>query len=101
MVCLVFRSHSWIHLGLSTAQGSFLRGSTQMVARNPCVRSRNSPKTAPMGHYVNFQVYNNNINDPKDYGGEDICNHCGIEEKNKTLLLFFLLLSVVILLGTK
>lgn len=39
-------------------------------------------KESPYGALcVNFQVCNNNINDPKDCGVEDICNHCGIEEK--------------------
>lgn len=42
-----------------------------------------------MGCYMLLpRVYKHNINDPKDYGVEDICNHGDIKEKNKTMLFF-------------
>lgn len=63
------------------------------TSQSMCMATQLSKESTYGAPCVNFQVYNNNTNDPKDYGGEDICNHCGIKEKNKTLLLFFLVLS--------
>lgn len=68
-------------------QGRPLGRNTQTELCNPCAWSPQKEL-----YVFLFRVCKNNINDPKDYHMEDICNHFGINGKNK--MLFFLWCTV-------